>query len=171
MPTYAPPEARCEVFTYKEGLLSAVGHDVKLAVERFEVTVEADRVEATFDAGSIAVVCARKDGRDNPGALSDKDKRTIEGYVRDDVLHSRRYPKITFASEVFEEEGEDERRVEGELSLHGRTREIEATVRRDGDRWVCRVRLHQPDFGITPFKAMLGALRIQAHVDVELSVP
>lgn len=33
------------------------------------------------------------------------------------------------------------------------------------------MRVHQPDFGITPFKAMLGALRIQPQVDVELVVP
>jgi hypothetical protein len=173
MPTYAPPAARCDVFTFKEGLLSAVGHDVKLTVQRFTVTAEGGAIEAAFEAGSLSVVAAMRDGVENPGALSDKDRRTIEGYVREDVLHSRRYPKITFRSESIGPDDDEEGaiRVEGELTLHGRTRTVAALVRREGDQWVTRLKLHQPDFGIKPFRAMLGALRIQADVEVALSVP
>ena len=32
--------ATCQVFTYKEGLLSAVGHDLKINVGRFTVDVD-----------------------------------------------------------------------------------------------------------------------------------
>lgn len=173
MATFAPPEARCDVFTFKEGLLSAVGHDVKLTVERFSLEAGGGSVEAAFEAASLRVVCAMRDGAENPGGLSDRDKRTIEGYVREDVLHSRRYPKITFRATSVEPDDDEEgvHRIEGDLTLHGRTRQIEARVRLEGDRLVTRVRLHQPDFGITPFKAMLGTLRIQPTVDVVLSVP
>jgi hypothetical protein len=170
MPTYDGTSARCRVFAYKEGLLSAVGHDVELAVKTFQVVAEGGEIRATFDAGSLAVVAAMKDGRENPGALSDKDKATIEGYVRDDILHSRRYPKIEFRSTEIEAE-DGEWRVEGELSLHGRSRVVEARVTRRGDEVVTRVRLNQPDFGITPFRALMGTLRIQPAVDVELVVP
>lgn len=170
MPTVDQDRARCRVYTFKEGLLSAVGHDVLLEVGKFRVEGDAGVVKATFDAGSLQVVSAMKQGRENPGALSDKDMRTIEGYVRDDILHSRRYPTIRFVSEQIEREG-DGAEVTGQLELHGRSRTITARVERDGDHLVTRVRLNQPDFGITPFKAMLGALKIQPGVEVELRVP
>lgn len=184
MPISGPPAARCWVYTFKEGLLSAVGHDVKLAVQRFEVDASLDAddgftVAATFDAGSLAVVCATRDGVDQPGVLSDKDRKTIEGYVRDDILRSRQHPKITFRSTEIgrDTDGDDADdlgpalAVEGDLTLHGRTRAIRAIARRKGDLWVSRVRLNQVDFGITPFRAMLGALRIQPHVEIELAIP
>ncbi len=170
MPVFDATTARCSVFAHKEGLLSAVGHDVRLEVRKFSVEVEADRVVATFDARSLKAVCATKQGVDAPGTLSPKDLATIDGYVQNDILETRRHAEIRFESSRVElDRGEGE--VEGALTLHGRTREITATVHTDGGRTVARVRLSQPDFGIAPFKAMLGALRIQPHLDVELSIP
>lgn len=170
MPTYDQAQADCFVYAYKEGLLAAVGHDVKLRVGRFEVRADAEQVVATFDPKSLTVVTAMRQGAENPGALSDKDTRTIEGYVREDILHARRYPRIEFRSREIaaEDDGWD---VEGDLTLHGRTRTVRGRVEPRGDRLVARARLHQPDFGIAPFKAMLGTLRIQPFVEVELSVP
>jgi polyisoprenoid-binding protein YceI len=167
---FEPPAVRCDVYTFKEGLLSAVGHDVKLTVGKVTVEVADGKITATFDAASLTVVCAMRAGAENPGALSDKDKRTIEGYVKEDVLHARRYPRIRFVSTEVRPE-DDGLAIEGQLELHGRTRAVRAEARLRDDRWVTRVRLHQPDFGITPFKAMLGALRIQPHVEVEVQVP
>jgi hypothetical protein len=40
-----------------------------------------------------------------------------------------------------------------------------------GSHFVAQVVLHQPDFGIKPYSAMLGALRIRPDVRIELSVP
>jgi hypothetical protein len=51
------------------------------------------------------------------------------------------------------------------------SRPLSATARREGERLVCAVRLSQPDFGIRPYKAFLGALKVQAEVRVELSLP
>ncbi|MCA9491877.1 MAG: YceI family protein [Myxococcales bacterium] len=170
MPTVDQDRAQCRVFAFKEGLLSAVGHDVLLKVGRFRLEGEGDTLKASFEAGSLQVVDAMKQGRPNPGALSDKDKRTIEGYVRDDILHSRRYPTVTFEATEIERD-EDGAEVTGDLTLHGRTRSVTARIDREGDELVTRVRLNQPDYGITPFKAMLGALKIQPGVEVELRVP
>ncbi len=170
MPTYDASTARCSVIAYKEGLLSAVGHNVRLEVERFEIRIDEDGVEADFDATSLRPVCAVKDGRDDPGALSAKDLGTIAGYVRKDILDSARYPSIRFRSVDYAPD-DDEITVEGELELHGETRDIDLTAEREGDEWVARVRLRQPDFGIRPFKALMGALKIKPEVDVELRIP
>lgn len=171
MASYDATTARCDVYTFKEGLMSAIGHDVKLTVGKFTIDVQDGKVTATFDPASLTVVCAMKDGVENPKALSDKDRKTIEGYVKDDVLHARRYPRITFAATGITPNDDDGYTVEGQLELHGRSRVVQGQAVLRGEVWVTRIRLNQPDFGITPFRAMLGTLRIQPRVDVEISVP
>lgn len=54
MPRLDASSADCFVFTYKEGLLSAVAHDLKLRVTRFTIDTEGDAVRAEFaDGGGI----------------------------------------------------------------------------------------------------------------------
>ena len=171
MPKLDASAARCIVLTYKEGLLSAVAHDLKIEVTRFSLEVdEAVRsVAATFEASSLRVLCAVRDGIDATSVLSDKDKRDIEGNIAKDVLDARKHPNIRFNSIHVDREGEGFR-VKGRLEIKGKSRELSCLVRSMGPDWVCEVTLHQPDFGIKPFSAMLGAMKIKPDVDVRLSV-
>ena len=171
MPRFDASSARCEVLTFKEGLLSAVAHDLCIRVERFTIELRDDEsIEARFEAGSLRVEHAMKDGRPAPGTLSDRQRREIEGNIVDDVLHAKRHPEIAFRSTRVQGEG-DERRIEGTLRLHGREQPLRLTARRAGGRWSAEVELHQPDFGIKPFSAMLGTLKIRPQVRVKVSLP
>src|SRR5688572_22210663 len=69
VPTYNASNAECLVFTYKDGLLSAVAHDLKIRVTDFSLTVDEaqDEVSGTFNAGSLRVVNAMSSGTDTPG--------------------------------------------------------------------------------------------------------
>lgn len=171
MSSWTAENAECNVYSFKEGLLSAVGHDVKLRVTDFELSVEPRGPKGVFEAGSLEVVCAMSDGRENPGALSDSDRATIEGYVRGDILQSDEHPEIVWETTSLRRVNESTLQVEGRLTLHGRTKPVKAKVEAVGDRWVTRVRIRQPDFGIKPFKALMGALKIKPVVEVKLSVP
>ena len=164
--------AECFVFTFKEGLLSAVAHDVKIRVKSFHIEVheEARRVEATFDAASLEVVSAMSGGSESRGSLSPEQKREIEGNIRGDVLDSDRHPEIHFRSTAVEERG-DGFRIRGELSLHGKSRSMVVELTREGDRYVAKARIHQPDFGIRPYSALFGTLKVKADVTVEVLVP
>ena len=172
MPQLDVRTAQCLIYTYKEGLLSLVAHDLKLRVTRFSIDVDraAGKVEARFDAGSLVVDCAMRDGREAPAALSAKDRRDIEENVAKDVLDPRRFPDIRFASErvVVEADGA---RVAGRLVIKGRERSLELSARRQGEQLVLETRLHQPDYGIKPFSAILGTLRIKPDITVRLVVP
>lgn len=171
MPRYDASSARCEILTFKEGLLSAVAHDLCLRVGHFSLELRDDEsIVATFDPRSLRVEHAMKDGRPAPGTLSDKQKREIEGNIAKDVLHVRRHAEIAFRSSRVTGEG-DERRVEGTLTLHGTERTIVAKAQRRDGRWSTEVELHQPDYGIRPYSAMLGTLKIRPAVRVRLSVP
>jgi polyisoprenoid-binding protein YceI len=172
VPHFDQNSAECLVFTYKEGLLSAVAHDLQIRVGRFDVDVDdaARSVKARFDARSLEVVTAMKDGAPNPDALGDGDKRKIEQNIADDVLAVGKHPEIRFTSTSVTPEG-DGFRVEGDLALHGRTRPLTLHARPDGDRLAAEVSLHQPDFGIKPYTAMLGTLKVKADVTVRCAVP
>jgi hypothetical protein len=62
-------------------------------------------------------------------------------------------------------------RISGELTLHGNTRPITFVARREGTRMMAEVRLHQPEFGVKPYTALLGALKVKPDVIVRCSVP
>jgi polyisoprenoid-binding protein YceI len=172
MTRYDASSAECFVFTYKEGLLSAVAHDLKIRVGSFQIDVAEDfsSVEATFDPMSLQVECARVEGRDAPGTLSKRDRRTIEDNIVKEVLEAKRYKEVRYASSHVQAKGEGYR-IDGTLTLHGQSHSMRVPVRREGDRYVAEVRLHQPDFGIKPYRAALGTLKIRPDVDVRISVP
>ncbi|MCX4243712.1 YceI family protein [Paraliomyxa miuraensis] len=177
MPRYDATTAECHVFTFKEGMLSAIAHDLRIRVARFTIDIDAatGAIEARLSADSLRVDCAMKDGREDHGALRDGHKREIEDNIASNVLHVRKHPEIVFRSTKVEggglQDAGDERRIDGALSLHGKDRPLRATARRHDDRWVAEVELHQPDFGIKPYSALLGTLKIRANVRVRISVP
>jgi len=139
--------AEVRVFTYKEGLLSAVAHDLQLEVTRFEIEVGEDRAIAAT-----------------------KDKEKIQGNIVKDVIPVRKHPEIRFEStEVREVDAGWE--IRGKLTLAGRTRDITVPVHRDDGHWIGEVSIHQPDWGIKPYSAMLGALKLQPGVKVRVRVP
>lgn len=160
------------MLAYKEGLLSAIAHDLLLRVGRFELDVEPDAsaVRGRFQSGSLQVVDALVDEAPRAGVLSDADKRRIESNIANDVLETRQHQEIRFESTHVAPEG-DGFHVRGELTLHGCTQGIAFMVNREKRRLVATVQLHQPDWSIRPFRAMLGTLRIKPEVTVRVSLP
>ncbi len=160
------------MFTYKEGLLSAIAHDLKIRVGAFSIDVDEQRrtVSARFDAASLRVVCAIQNGSEAPDSLSAADKREIEQHIVADVLDARTYPEIIFTSTSVRETDRGYM-LKGSLQLHGRTRQLTVRVRRECGHLVSEARIHQPDFGIAPYRALLGTLKVQTDVAIQVSVP
>lgn len=155
----------CRLYTFREGALSAVGHDLALRATRWRVELDRDarRVIATVESPSVEVICARRDGADDHGALSAGDRAKIAATARSEVLRSERFPEVRFEGRW---EGDAPASVDGTLTLLGATQPLTVRVRREGDRAVCEATVHQPGWGITPYRAMLGALRVRADVRV-----
>lgn len=169
---YDARSAECLIFTYKEGLLSPVAHDLCVRVARLTIDVDegAPEVAARFDARSLRVVSAMREGKEAHGLLSPAELNKIEQHIMDDVLEAERHPEIRFASSSVVADG-DGFQINGALFLHGHQRTIAFPVRREAGRYRAELRLHQPDFGIRPFTAMLGTLRIKPDVLVRISIP
>ena len=157
------------MLTYRQGILSSVGHDLRLRVTGFTIDISDDQqmIEAVFDANSVRVDSAMRDGKPLAGTLSERDRKQIEGNVVRDVLEAERFPEIRFASGSIARR-EDRALIAGTLTLHGYSRllTMEATLR--NGVWTTDARIYQPDYAIRPFSAMLGTLKIQPDLRVQV---
>jgi hypothetical protein len=171
MQTFGPGQGDVFVYVYREGALSAVGHDLKLRVADFRIEAGGEpTIQAEFRADSLCVAGVLKGEAVDEREPGERDRRQIEGNIAREVLEAGRYPLISFRSLKVETAGE-EARVTGRLELHGVVREIGFPVRLYAGRAVARVTVEQPEFGIKPYRAFLGALRVKPGVVVEVSVP
>ena len=171
MPRYTQNDAEALVFTFKDGLLSKVAHDLKVKVTRFSVDVSDSKISAEFDPNSLVVVNAVHDGAEDPKALSDGDKDKIASQVQKEVLETEQHKTITFTSTKVTRRADGGYSVTGDLTLHGTTRPISAETRVEGGKQVAEVEIDQPQWGVTPFKAMMGTLKVKPVVRVRVSVP
>ena len=170
MARIGPDTGSIEVFTYREGALSALGHDLWLRAGRFDMEILGDSVTARVDASSLRVVTAMRSGAPVQGALSDRDKAEIERNCARDVLEAQRHPEATFVS--FEvKPSETQWTVRGKLTIHGVSHEGTFEVRREGAKAVARIDVDLRSFGMKPYSAMLGALRVKPVVLVAVEVP
>lgn len=172
MPRFTADTAECHVFTFKEGVLSKLAHDLLLKVTKFSVDVELENshVGASFDASSLRVVTAMKKGEPDATALSDEQKAEIEENIRKSVLQSDKFPEVHFVGTKLEPT-EAGFAVEGRLHLCGAIGQLSAVTVVDNGRQRTEVELHQPDYGIKPYRAMMGALKVKPDVKVVLSIP
>lgn len=163
-------DVACELFTRREGALSAVGHDLRLVAPRAVWTFDmaACTLDAVIDAASVAVACAREGDRDAPGALSESDRRKIDASLHDDVLRVKRHPEVRVRAR-WRREG-DRATLEGDLTIAAVTKPFRAEARLDGGRWRAEHTLDQGDFGIKPFSALFGTLKVRRDVTVRVSI-
>lgn len=163
-------EVELELYTRREGMLSAVGHDLRLAARRSTWTYDRDAhtIEGRVDASSIVVLCAREGDHDAPASLSDGDKKKIEASMRDDVLKVSKHPEVLVRA-TFRPEG-DHAKVTGTLSITGVEKPFEADARREGGRWKASCVVDQSRFGIKQYTALMGTLKVARDVRVEFSV-
>ena len=159
-----PLDGSVEVLTFKEGLLSRVAHDLCLRVGEVELLADDTSVEARFACSSLRVLHAVREGAPDTQALSEKDRAQVEENIRDKVLQSKKFPEAIFKGAV--ENQANEYRIAGQLSLHGQSHPVEVRANREGGRIRGQVEIQPSRWGIVPFKAMLGAIKLQDRVIV-----
>lgn len=143
-----------QVYTWREGLLARVGHDLRLSAPA-RIIREGDGIVVTVDAASLRVDGAMKDGR--LVEVSAGDRADIEKALRTEILDVGRHPLIRWRGTM------DGR---GTLELRGRSVALRVPATVDGDRVRGEVDLTPSAWGIKPFRALLGALKLQDRVRV-----
>ncbi|MCP9953322.1 YceI family protein [Actinomadura madurae] len=165
-----PDSGRLLVRTGRSGLGRRAGHDLTIEATRWSAAVEArEPLDATSPEVSIEVT-VEVDGlevREGTGGvkpLSDQDRAEIKKNLRK-VLDVRRHPRIRFVST-----GAGEDAVEGDLTIMGRTKPVRVRAVRAGDRVRGGATVTQSRWGITPYSAFFGALRLADDVEIEFDL-
>jgi hypothetical protein len=166
---FGPADGSLEVRTYREGMAARVGHDLVIDVARWDATVEvaddpgAWTVALNADPDSLHV----REGVGGVKPLSDKDRRDILENVDDRLLG---HPIRFRSSDVQLVDGARGVVVEGELSMAGATRPLTARLSADGAGAIGgTVALKQSDWGLRPFRGLMGALKVCDEIEVVIT--
>ncbi len=149
-----------------------LAHDLILSPSKWSgtLTVDADNpagssASVTVDSKSIEIVEAVGGMK----ALSDKDRKDIAKNIDDKVLQTGKFPELTFESTSVSGSAPDFN-VAGNMTITGTTRPVNVALAVDGAHVTAKTSISQKDFGIKPFSAMLGAIKLRDDVDFELTV-
>jgi polyisoprenoid-binding protein YceI len=162
-----PENATLQIRTFREGLASKVGHDLVIEVTQWEatVTVAEDRAQSTLELSADPRALHVREGLRGLKPLSDKDRAEIRKTIDEKVLGEQ---PITFRSSGVELADDGSRlSVRGDLTMAGNTRPISAQLSVDPDGHISdTIPLTQSDWGIKPYRGMMGALKVRDSLEV-----
>ncbi|MDP9404255.1 MAG: YceI family protein [Actinomycetota bacterium] len=168
--TIGPQEGSLTVHTFRAGMGAKIGHDLVLEAKKWNGTVNIDAdnpaassVEVTVDLNSLEIVNAT--GGVKP--LSDKDRADIAKNI-EKTLDTGKHPNVTFKSTSVTGSAPTVS-VTGDLTIKGTTRPATLDVTADGNRVTGKASVVQTEFGIKPFSAMMGALKVRDDINLEFT--
>jgi polyisoprenoid-binding protein YceI len=158
-----------QVRTYREGIAQKVGHDLIIDVARWQATVEiaadgnVSAVALEVDTRSLGV----REGMNGLKPLTDKDRADIGKTIQEKILRGQ---PITFRSSAVEP-GSGRLTVRGDLTIVGTTRpaSFELILTPEG-RVSGTLPVTQSEWGIKPYRGLLGALKVRDTIEVVLDV-
>jgi polyisoprenoid-binding protein YceI len=157
------------VKVYKDGMAAKMGHDLTLQASDWsgKITVDEDNpadssVQVTIDPSSLEITEAK--GGAKP--LSDKDRADIAKNITKTLGNS----DISFESTAVSGTAPNVS-VSGNLTISGSSKPVSLNLTVGDDGAVSgKTSIIQTQFGIKPFSAMMGALKVKDSVDIEFDV-
>ena len=123
-----------------------------------------DGTSVTVDVDSTSLRVREGVGGMQP--LGDDDMAGIEQTIDDEILLGK---PITFRSTAVEPAADGKLRVTGELMLIGETRPFAFEIEADEDgRLTGRAVLKQSEWGMKPYSALFGALKVADEVQIAI---
>ena len=167
-----PDRGRILLRTFRDGLAAQAGHDLTVEATRWsgDLRVNDDlspaSLEVSIDLGALVV----RDGTGGVKPLTDRDRREIAVTMRK-VLGSGQYPEAVFAADSFRPAADGGGEISGTFTLRGRDRPLRLQVKQTGaGSYHAETQIVQSDYGIKPYTAFLGALRVRDAVDVAVDL-
>jgi polyisoprenoid-binding protein YceI len=162
-----PDNATLRVKTGRQGAAAKAGHDLVIDVTSWEATLDVGEdpgqtsLELSADPGSLRV----HEGQGGVQPLGDDDKAEIHQTIHDDVLKRH---EIEFRStEVEASEDGGRLSVRGELKAAGDSHPVDFELSVGSDGQVTgSATLKQSDWGIKPYSALFGALKVKDEIEV-----
>jgi YceI-like domain len=164
-----PENGTLRIRTGRRGGAAKAGHDLLIEVESWKATIDASsqpsetRMSLSADAKSTRVV----EGTGGMMTLGDSDKDGIRQTIDEEVLKGA---PIEFRSTAVQTRDDGGLQVDGELELLGKTAPVSFTLETGEDgRLTGAAKLSQSDWGIKPYSALFGALKVADELDVEFA--
>ena len=173
-----PGDGRVLVKTGREGLAARAGHDLTLEITRWSARVTvpdsasggiaAATLTAELDLGSLAV----REGSGGAKALTDRDRRDIEGQARKALGSAA---KASYASAKVVPSSSSgtpaNGAIEGTLTLNGKSQPVRLQVISPvPGQYRGSATVRQTDFGITPYSGLFGTLKLKNEITIEFEV-
>jgi polyisoprenoid-binding protein YceI len=156
--------------TFRDGLAATAGHDLIIDLPSWsgELTVDNDKVPEALEARIDLTALSVREGTGGIKPLTDRDRREIAATARR-LLSTDQHPEAVFTATRFEVSGESGV-IEGNLSLRGVSRPLRLQVSQTGsDRYKITGTVVQSAYGIKPYTAFFGALKVRDTVGIEVT--
>jgi polyisoprenoid-binding protein YceI len=171
-----PENGSLMVHTRRAGLGAKAGHDLVLEATAWSGTVVVDHDQPRASSVRVTVDARSMEVREATGGLkplTPSDHGEIRKNIDEKVLHTDRYPSITFRStDVVPTEAHWA--IHGELTIAETTRStvLDAKIASGAEETTitARATIVQTAFGIKPYSAMMGVLKVRDSVDVHVVV-
>ena len=164
--TFGPENATLTVNTKKGGAAAKAGHDLEMEVTRWSARLELGETSSaslTADARSFRVVA----GTGGAKPLGADEKAAIPETIDEEVLKGT---AIEFqSSRVEADRGGHSVAVEGELELFGQRHPVSFSLNVGFDgRLAGSAHVKQSDWGMEPYTALFGTLKVADDVEVAI---
>ena len=163
MSRLGPENAKLVVKTYREGVAAKAGHDLVIEVTRWSATVESGELTVEADPRSLEV----REGLRGVKPLTARDRAEIRKTIDAKVLGGQ---PITFRGRTSDAGG-GAIELDGELTMAGATRPLRARLPSEGGRIAGTIPLTQTEWGIKPYRGLMGALKVRDVVEIVVDAP
>lgn len=164
---FGPNNGRLIVHVKREGFAKKAGHDLVTEIKNWnaKATIAENPAESTFtataDMGSFSVI----EGVGGVKPLSEGDKADIKKNATQKVVSKH---DITFNSTAVQPQGDNAAAVTGDLQIMGKTNPVQIKLSESNGKVTGNFTVTQSKWGIKPFQAMMGALKVQDDIPVEI---
>ena len=163
-----PESGRLLVKTARTGLGAKAGHDLTIEATRWRGHVVISTASPGSSSVSVEVDVDSLEVREGTGGvkpLTDSDRADIRETFLTKILDASRHPAIAFASRRVSGKPESFT-VEGDLTIMGVTHPLTVDGQLDGGHARGAAVVTQSRWGIRPYSAFLGALRLRDEVEI-----
>jgi polyisoprenoid-binding protein YceI len=163
-----PQDGRLLVRTGKGGAASKAGHNLMIEVGRWGATAQFadDLAQSVLELNADSTSFTVLEGTGGVKSLGADDKDGIAQTINQEVLKGT---PITFKSTAVRPDGDDRLHVTGDLELANGVNLIafDIAVSDDG-RVTGTATVKQSDWGMKPYSALFGTLKVTDEVGVEI---
>lgn len=153
----------------RAGVFKGLGDDHLIRVKQYECAVRLDEASPARSQVRLTIHTASLEVAD-PLLSAEKRAEVQKRMQGPDVLDIARYPEITFVSRSVVAAGEDQFRIEGDLTIRDATRPIVFEIRyarQANSREVSgEARVRQTGFGIKPVSAGGGTVKVKDEMKI-----